>query len=220
VNSARLLSALLSLGVLAAGPAGAAQTRSDSLLRGAILLEERPYLRIKHASEDRVWGEPILVALVRRGARAAAAAVPGSVALVGDLSARDGGPLRGHVSHQTGCDADVALFVANRQGQPVALRAFEAFGADGRSFSNPEHVLDVYRNWLMLREWLRELRAVVSHVFISAELRQLLLEYGRQSPEFARYVPLAERVLHAYPGHQDHFHLRIMCLGRASLDGP
>jgi penicillin-insensitive murein DD-endopeptidase len=140
--------------------------------------------------------------------------------LVGDISAREGGPLSGHVSHQAGLDADVAFFVADLQGRPVTLEAFEAFGADGRSLSNPEHVLDVYRNWLMLRAWLSDLRVVVSHVFIAAELRQLLLDYGQQSPEFVRYVPLAAQVLIAHPTHADHFHLRITCHETSSESSP
>jgi penicillin-insensitive murein DD-endopeptidase len=183
---------------------------SGSLHDGA-LLAERPYLRIKRGSEAHVWGHPALLALVQRGARAAALAVPGSVALVGDLSSREGGPLSGHASHQAGLDADVALLVSDVHGRPVALEVFEAFGPDGRSLSNPDHVLDVYRNWLMLREWLSELRVLVSHVFIAPELRQLLLDYGKQSPEFVRYVPLAAKVLFPHATHADHFHVRIAC---------
>jgi penicillin-insensitive murein DD-endopeptidase len=210
------LAFLLGLALAAAPRPSAAQTLcqghpSTGTLIGGRRLEERAYLRIKQGSEERVWGHPILLELVRRAARAVARAVPGSVALVGDLSARDGGPLSGHVSHQAGRDADVALFVSDGHGGPVALDTFEAFGADGRSLANPDHVLDVYRTWLMLREWLTELRVVVTHVFISAELRQLLLDYGQQSPEFSRYVPLAAQVLHPHPTHADHFHLRIAC---------
>jgi hypothetical protein len=99
--------------------------------------------------------------------------------------------------------------VSDSEGRP--LDDFEAFGADGRSLVNPSRFFDGYRNWLMLREWLTELSVVVTHVFISSELRDLLLAYGRQSPEFARYVPLAQRVLHAHPTHRDHFHVRIAC---------
>lgn len=184
---------------------------SAGTLVGGLRLDDRPYLRIKRGSEQRVWGHPILLALVRRAARAASLAVPGSVALIGDLSAPRGGFLSGHASHQSGRDADVAFFVADGHGRPVTLAAFEAFGADGRSLSDPDHVFDAYRNWLVLRAWLTELRVVVTHVFIAPELRQLLLDYGRQSPEFARYAPLAAQVLHPYPNHADHFHLRIAC---------
>jgi penicillin-insensitive murein DD-endopeptidase len=184
---------------------------SSGALRGGLALRERPYLRIKRGSEERTWGHPVLLQLVSRGARAAAFAVPGSVALVGDLSARDGGALSGHASHQVGRDADVAFLVADGQGHPVALERFESFGADGRSLENSDHFFDTYRNWLMLREWLGDLRVAATHVFVSAELRDLLLDYGRQSPDFARLVPLAARVLHPHPAHADHFHLRIAC---------
>ena len=180
-------------------------------LRNGRQLQSRPYLRIKRGSEARTWGHGILVQLLSRGARSAATAVPGSVALVGDLSAPEGGPLAGHASHQAGRDADIAFLVSDSAGQPVTLEAFEVFAADGRSLTNSDHFFDAYRNWLMLREWLSELRVVVTHVFIAAELRQLLLDYGGQSPEFARYVPLAAAVLRPHPTHNDHFHIRIAC---------
>jgi penicillin-insensitive murein endopeptidase len=152
-----------------------------------------------------------LLQLVSRAARAVAAAVPGSVVLVGDVSSERGGPLSGHASHQAGRDADIAFMVSDSQGAPVVLDTFEPFGADGHSLVNPQHFFDAYRNWVMLRTWLSDLRVVTSHVFVAGELRQLLLDYGRQSPEFARYVPLAAGVLHPHPAHTDHFHLRIAC---------
>lgn len=194
---------------------------SAGALRGGHALEPRPYLAIKRSSEGRTWGHAVLLQLVSRGALAAARAVPGSVVLVGDLSARDGGPLSGHASHQAGRDADVGFLASDGQGRPVALELFESFGRDGRSLSHPDRFFDAYRNWLMLRDWLRELRVVVSHVFLSPDLRELLLEYGRQSPEFARYVPLATQVLHPHPTHTDHFHVRLACptdQSRACLD--
>ncbi len=207
---------LLGLAIAAAPCPSAAQTLCQGhpnagTLDGGRRLEERPYLRIKQGSEDRVWGHPILLELVRRAARAASVAIPGSVALVGDLSAPQGGPLAGHASHQVGRDADIAFLVSDSAGQPVTLETFEAFGSDGRSLTRPDHFFDAYRNWLMLREWLSELRVVVSHVFVSSELRQLLLDYAKQSPDFARYVPLAARVLHPHPTHTEHFHVRIAC---------
>lgn len=214
------MSRLFAAGVLGAAlltevPASAqtvcAGQPSAGTLRYGRKLGERPFLRLKRGSEDRAWGHPVLLQLVHRGARAAAFALPGSVALVGDLSAEGGGPIPGHASHQSGLDADVAFFVADSRGLPVVLAEFEAFGGDGRSLTHPERFFDAYRNWLMLREWLSDLRVVVTHVFVSAELRELLLEYGRQNPEFARLVPLAALVLTPYPNHADHFHLRIAC---------
>lgn len=184
---------------------------SAGALRNGRQLQPKSYLRVKRASEDRTWAHGILLQLLSRGAHAAARAVPGSVALVGDLSARAGGPISGHASHQAGRDADIGFLVSDSHGLPVTLDEFEAFGPDGRSLSNPDHFFDGYRNWLMLREWLTDLRIVVTHVFVSAELRQLLLDFGRASPEFSRLVPLAAQVLHAHPTHADHFHLRIAC---------
>ena len=225
-SGAPRLALALTLCLTAAALPAAAQTvclgrPSAGELRNGRQLQPRPYLRIKRGSEARTWGHGILLQLLSRGARSAATAVPGSVALVGDLSAPEGGPLAGHASHQAGRDADIAFLVSDSAGQSVAIEAFEAFGSDGRSLTNSDPFFDAYRNWLLLREWLSELRVVVTHVFVSPELRQLLLDYGKQSPEFGRYVPLAARVLHPHPTHTDHFHLRIACptdQGRHCLD--
>lgn len=189
-------------------------------LRNGRELAPRPYLAIKHSSVGHTWGHPQLLQLVSGAAFAVANAVPGSVALVGDLSAEFGGFLSGHGSHQVGLDADVAFYVSNAQGA-VALVDFEPFDALGRSLAHPGFFFDTYRNWILLSFWLSELRAVVTHVFVSPELRALLLDYGRQSPEFVRHVPLAIRVLQAHPNHADHFHIRIACpsdQGPACLD--
>jgi hypothetical protein len=73
-------------GASAAQPACDQRPNSGGLHESAPLVG-RPYLRIKRGSEARNWGHRALLALVQRGARAAALAVPGSRALVGDLSA-------------------------------------------------------------------------------------------------------------------------------------
>ena len=88
---------------------------------------------------------------------------------------------------------------------------WEAFDGQGRSLVRRGYFFDTYRNWVLLRHWLSELRVAVTHVFVSPELRPLLLEYGRQNPEFTRFVARAEQVLQAHPTHTDHFHLRIAC---------
>jgi murein endopeptidase len=93
-------------------PTACVGRRSAGALRNGRQLQARPHLRVKSGSEDRAWGHGILLQLLARAARSAALAVPGSVALVGDLSARQGGPLSGHASHQAGRDADIAFMVS------------------------------------------------------------------------------------------------------------
>lgn len=184
---------------------------SAGSLQGGRALEPRPYLRIKRGSESRRWGHALLLRVVNRGARLAAEAAPGSSALIGDLSAPRGGPISGHVSHQAGRDADVGFLAADDSGRPVALERFESFDARGRSLAEPAVFFDVYRNWLMLHAWLSDPRIPVTHVFVSSEVRALLLSYGASHPEFRSIAPLARRVLQPYPNHDDHFHVRIAC---------
>src|SRR5262245_44096028 len=70
-------------------------------------LRRTPELRIRTASKDRVYGHPALVLMLGRSATDVAKAAPGSVLLVGDLSAKGGGPISGHKSHQSGRDAEI-----------------------------------------------------------------------------------------------------------------
>src|SRR5215471_3789892 len=142
-------------------------------LRGKRLRPGRE-LKLREASRERVYGHPALVLMLGRSARDVAKAAPGSVLLVGDLSAKLGGPLSGHRSHQSGRDADVAFYVTDLHGKPVPSTDYVAFDGDG--------------NWLLVESWARDRRAGLSHIFVSWPLRERLLKFARSRPKFAPYV--------------------------------
>lgn len=177
-------------------------------LENGMRLQARPYLRIKRRSRARAWGHPLLVQMLDAGARAAGAR-PGAPLLVGDLSARLGGPLSGHASHQQGLDADIGFFATDSGGETADLAAFVSFNKHGKSSNGL--VFDSRRNWLMLQSWLSDLRAPSLRIFVSAPLRALLLDYARAIPELRGFAPRAGRVLRPHAAHADHFHLRIGC---------
>src|SRR6185503_13822480 len=63
------------------------------------------------------YGLPDLTQLLKRVGERVAKKHAGAVMLVGDLSAKEGGSVRGHNSHQSGRDADIGFFVANSKGK-------------------------------------------------------------------------------------------------------
>jgi penicillin-insensitive murein endopeptidase len=177
-------------------------------------LRHTPELRIREASKDRVYGHPALVLMLGRSARDVAKAAPGSVLLVGDLSAKGGGPISGHKSHQSGRDADVAFYVTDLRGKRIASTEYVAFDGDGKAKDGRPLLFDDERNWFLVESWARDKRAGLSHIFVSWPLRERLLKFARERPRFAKYVLEATALLKQPENgeaHDDHFHVRITC---------
>ncbi len=177
-------------------------------------LRDTAHLRVRSRSDAYRYGHPALVLMLRRSAKDVARAVSGSVMLVGDLSRKQGGPLAGHHSHQSGRDADVAFYMRDGDDKPVTAPGFVKFGADGKAKNGSGYRFDDYRNWLLVQSWVKDDRAGLSHIFVSRALRARLLRYANKNPEFRPYVVRAAQLLkqpEAAEAHDDHFHVRIAC---------
>jgi penicillin-insensitive murein DD-endopeptidase len=177
-------------------------------------LKPTPFLKIKGNSRLKAYGHPSLVLMLQRSARDVGNSGRGAVMLVGDLSSENGGPLAGHVSHQSGRDADVGFYVLDQNGRSILLDRFVAFSGQGTSAGDPNLRFDDHRNWLLVQSWVRDRRAGLSHIFVSRPLRQRLLAFAAKNPSYAKYVGEATALLKqpedAAP-HDDHFHVRVAC---------
>lgn len=187
---------------------------NDGFQLRAKKLKNSESLQVKDSSKDNIFAHPALVLMLERSAREVAHVEKGSLLMVGDLSRRDGGPLSGHVSHQSGRDADVGFYLRDAAGRPVVRDHFTPFDPNGKSRYEAGVYFDDYRNWLLLRAWVTDNRAGLVHIFVSTGLRWRLIEYGRKDPRFARYVEDVAVLLKQPAGrsvHDDHFHVRIAC---------
>lgn len=177
-------------------------------------LRPSKYLRIKAGSEAQSYGHPALVLMLGRSARELWRASPGSVMLVGDLSAKHGGPLTGHRSHQSGRDADVGFYALDPKGKPFTPTALVAFGPDGKARDGSGLVFDDRRNWLLVDSWARDERAGLSHVFLARHLKQRLLAHalahGASAERVTQAAALLKQPEDSSP-HDDHFHVRVSC---------
>jgi LysM repeat protein len=130
----------------------------------------------------------------------------GSRVRVHDISRQEGGRMRGHRSHQSGRDVDIAYYQKRCTG-PCRFRRLQ-----------PDQ-LDVSRQWTLLEDWLRQDR--VEAIFIDYRLQEPLYNEARrrgatrgqlrqwfQYPS-GRTYPLG-RVRH-FPKHRDHLHVRFSC---------
>jgi penicillin-insensitive murein endopeptidase len=157
------------------------------------------------------WGTEELVGLLERTARTLHQRYHLRLT-VGDLSARNGGPVALHRSHQSGRDADVAFFALDRRGRPVTPQDYAVFTATGRTVDGRLE-FDTARNWALVEALLTDRQVRPERIFVSGALRQRLLDYGRVHAR-GSLVTLASTVM-AQPArvspHDNHFHIRIPC---------
>jgi penicillin-insensitive murein endopeptidase len=160
------------------------------------------------------WGLPTLVGLLERSAGRVARRHPGSVLVVGDLSARGGGELGGHRSHQSGRDADVGFYFLDARKRPVVPERFLRVRRDGRAIDRPDLRFDDARNWTLVESWMIDPRAIIQHVFVAEPLRERLLSHAKRA---RAYGPVLHRASLALKqprqglSHDDHFHVRVAC---------
>lgn len=126
---------------------------------------------------------------------------------VGDICSENGGLQVGHESHQNGLDVDIAFFRRNFTEQdPSRTDGFE------EEFVTPSGKLtqnfDMERNWAFVKEVVSTNR--VNRIFVNAAVKTAFCNYTKQIGEYevdSEYL----RRLRAWPGHTEHFHLRIDC---------
>lgn len=129
------------------------------------------------------------------------------VVRVHDISARDGGTLRNHKSHQNGRDVDISYYQTE-------------CGSDGCPFETVRPSdFDVARQWALLEHWLRQ--GQVEMIFIDYRLQAKLHRYAKRkgvtNAELERWFQYPrgkyepEGVIRHFRNHQDHFHVRFVC---------
>lgn len=128
--------------------------------------------------------------------------------LVGNMSARDGGRLKPHSSHQSGRDVDLSYPQIWDRKEELNWRKMDAQN------------LDRELTWELL-ELLRETGAI-EVIFIDSKLQKLLYEHARATERYTE-SELAEWLEYPKPpgsghpmiqhvrGHDDHIHVRFKC---------
>jgi penicillin-insensitive murein endopeptidase len=169
------------------------------MLINAVEFPESPLW--KRADPTHSWGTRESVEFVQYAIQRVNEQFANTPALyVGDFSARGGGRLRPHKSHQSGRDVDMGYYY---QGESVWYRR-----ADARN-------LDRGRTWALLKALIT--RTPVEYVFMDRRIQPLLLEYALaqgEDPEWLNRVfggTSKERdciVRHRF-GHATHFHVRF-----------
>ena len=160
-----------------------------------------------------VYALPELVDLLTAAAARVVRLYPKSTLTVGDLSPRGGGYAPGHRSHQSGRDVDLGFYIVDRRSRyQVVTAEFVHFNELARGAGRYAHLIfDLERNWELVEALVTHKTVKVQKIFISAQLRDLLLQYADAVARPADVLRRARAVLSADTAHGDHFHLRIAC---------
>jgi penicillin-insensitive murein endopeptidase len=125
---------------------------------------------------------------------------------IGDQSAKKGGAISGHASHQNGLDVDIAYLRKNhREQSPNATAGFdEEFVLKGSVSKN----FDLERNWAALKLFSR--LGELNRVFMDVEIKRALCKYAESHGELKAEAETL-RALRPWPNHANHMHVRIHC---------
>jgi penicillin-insensitive murein endopeptidase len=167
---------------------------------------------------DRHFAVPRFVATIERAAARVARERPGSMLVVGDLSAKNGGRISHHSSHRTGRDVDLLLYVTTLDGAPVESPGFVQVGADGLAWDAQGQRflrLDVEREWLLVKALVEDPDARVQWLFVSRPIAAMLVEWARargEAPEtIVRAMETMQQPAPPAQAHDDHVHVRTAC---------
>lgn len=148
------------------------------------------------------WATRETLAFLRAAISAVDEAFPATAPLsIGDLSAKKGGHLSPHLSHQSGRDADVGFYYRE--------------GADGQWYQRATaQNLDVARTWALVRAFI--IQTDVELILIDASIQALLRQHAEALGEDADWLESVfdgrgqQRALirHAR-GHRTHIHVRF-----------
>lgn len=167
--------------------------------------------------DERSYGTAGLVGAIERAAAVVARERPGSVLVVGDLSLPHGGRIVPHLSHRTGRDADLLLYVSTPDGAMLTSPGFVHFGPDGLAWDpRGQRFLrfDVEREWILIKTLVEDDDARVQWIFLNHALEPMLIDWARAKGEPPETIRRAEEVLlEPHPGgvHDDHTHVRVAC---------
>lgn len=158
-----------------------------------------------------IWGTTEMIDMLERTASDMASKYPGKDRLqIEDISAKEGGDIDPHGSHENGLDVDLQYFKANgvehipTHSNPYAPSMVE----NGRVSSN----FDLERNWELMKTLHRH--GSVQMIFVDQKLKDALVNYARQKGEYNSNLRVINSLRHV-TNHADHMHVRLNCPANA-----
>ena len=158
---------------------------------------------------DHIWGTHEMITMLKETASEMNQKFPnrGDRLQIEDISAKNGGYIEHHGSHETGQDVDLGYFKNDgiehdprRTGSKYATPMVEG----GRVSSN----FDVERNWALVKTLHKH--GNVQKIFMDTALKNQLCSYARSHNDYSSNINVL-RSIRFVENHEDHMHVRLRC---------
>lgn len=181
------------------------------LVDGVRLPPEGEGYRSIRQGRGRFYGTGRLVAAVEWTAAAVHSAQPSAPPIsLGDLSAKNGGDVSHHASHENGRDVDVLLAWKDADGKPVFADEFVSLPARGSvSYGGKKISFDAARTWLIAKTLASNPYAKVTNAFLDQKLINAVLDHAAKAGESKSDIAKVSRMLQHWPNHTNHIHVRV-----------
>jgi murein endopeptidase len=160
----------------------------------------------------RAWGASHVVAQIERALNSVRDRFPEAHTLaIGDLSAREGGPVTEHRSHQSGRDIDIGLYFTRvPEGYPD-------------SFVAANDDLDLRKTWTLIQAFAKtaDQDTGVQKIYLDFAVQGRLYRWAKDHDVPRGYLDelfqyphgrgASEGLIRHEPHHDDHFHVRYKC---------
>ena len=180
------------------GPASVGPASAGALVNGVQMPRGEHWQLL---DPGRAWGTQETVDALVRCIDKVNERYPGAPPIaIGHLSAKNGGHLSPHKSHQSGRDADVGYYY--KSGPRLFVHA-------------TEENLDLPRTWALLKTALRE--TTIDMIFIDRSVQRALVDYAASSGEDAAFLDEVFQIrgknarapVRHIKGHDNHIHFRF-----------
>lgn len=157
---------------------------------------------------EHIWGTFPMIDMIEKAAADVARKYPGRDRLqVEDISAKNGGDIDPHGSHENGQDVDLEFFKADGvEHNPKAKHQYYADPMVINGQLSPN--FDVERNWELMKALHRH--GNVQKVFVDKVLKNELCRYAKSRNDYAKNIEVLRSLRHE-ENHQDHMHVRLRC---------
>jgi len=184
------------------------------LVGGAPLPTDHDALKVRPVSIERraIHGTHAVIEALQRAATVVTRRWPGSELYAGDISAKQGGDIRHHASHNSGRDADLAFYLRDQRGGISDGPDMNVLGRHGQTEAGL--IFDDARNWELVAAILQNPNVEVQWFFVANHLRKRMLTFAKRVGADPRLIERASITMRQ-PGdsspHADHFHVRFFC---------
>lgn len=203
---ALILVFLLSCYVLGSTPIGSYD--KGSLEDGECLeAEGEGYMQL-YRDVERIWGTDEMIKMIVDTAADMNKRYPGRDRLqVEEISAKNGGEVDGHGSHENGLDVDLGYFKADGvEHDPVKTK--QTYAPPMVENGKPTQNFDLERNWELMKSLHKHGR--VQRIFVDQNLKKALCSYAKSTNDYSSNIGVLRSIRHV-ENHEDHMHVRLRC---------